>query len=90
MFLQVRLFNLSRLSGRGPEDNAVPPSALYQCHTRRVKKLAVRFWDVEKGYIKSIYYTYSFVDVGMFIVSCISNLSILARVSYLLPFFIVG
>ncbi|XP_024171189.1 protein ALTERED SEED GERMINATION 2 isoform X2 [Rosa chinensis] len=38
---EVRLFNLSQLSGRGPEDNAVPPSALYQCHTRRVKKLAV-------------------------------------------------
>uniref|UniRef100_A0A2P2M8B7 WD and tetratricopeptide repeats protein 1 isoform X3 n=1 Tax=Rhizophora mucronata TaxID=61149 RepID=A0A2P2M8B7_RHIMU len=38
---EVRLFNLSRLSGRGPEDNTVAPSALYQCHTRRVKKLAV-------------------------------------------------
>ncbi|KAL6180033.1 hypothetical protein ACLB2K_046702 [Fragaria x ananassa] len=38
---EVRLFNLSQLSGRGPEDNAVPPSALYQCHSRRVKKLAV-------------------------------------------------
>jgi hypothetical protein len=42
IFLQVRLFNLSRLSGRGPDDNVIPPSALYQCHTRRVKKLAVR------------------------------------------------
>jgi hypothetical protein len=42
IFLQVRLFNLSRLSGRGPDDNVIPPSALYQCHSRRVKKLAVR------------------------------------------------
>ncbi|XP_030933686.1 WD and tetratricopeptide repeats protein 1 isoform X1 [Quercus lobata] len=38
---EVRLFNLSRLSGRGPDDNVIAPSALYQCHTRRVKKLAV-------------------------------------------------
>ncbi|XP_019438517.1 PREDICTED: WD and tetratricopeptide repeats protein 1 [Lupinus angustifolius] len=38
---EVRLFNLSCLSGRGPGNNAVVPSALYQCHTRRVKKLAV-------------------------------------------------
>ncbi|XP_059459761.1 protein ALTERED SEED GERMINATION 2 [Corylus avellana] len=38
---EVRLFNLSRLSGRGSDDNVIPPSALYQCHTRRVKKLAV-------------------------------------------------
>ncbi|KAF2291609.1 hypothetical protein GH714_026133 [Hevea brasiliensis] len=38
---EVRLFNLSRLSGRGPDDNAIAPSAVYQCHTRRVKKLAV-------------------------------------------------
>ncbi|XP_044512301.1 protein ALTERED SEED GERMINATION 2 isoform X2 [Mangifera indica] len=38
---EVRLFNLSRFSGRGLDDNAIPPSALYQCHTRRVKKLAV-------------------------------------------------
>ncbi|KAG2692462.1 hypothetical protein I3843_08G054500 [Carya illinoinensis] len=36
---EVRLFNLSRLSGRGPDD--VSPTATYQCHTRRVKKLAV-------------------------------------------------
>ncbi|KAF7829989.1 WD and tetratricopeptide repeats protein 1 [Senna tora] len=35
----VRLFNLSRLNESG--DNAVAASALYQCHTRRVKKLAV-------------------------------------------------
>lgn len=48
IFLQVRLFNLSRLSGRGTDDNAIAPSALYQCHTRRVKKLAVRFQNVEK------------------------------------------
>ncbi|CAN1185439.1 Protein ALTERED SEED GERMINATION 2 [Linum perenne] len=38
---RVRLFNLSRLGGRGPEDTGIVPSALYQCHTRRVKKLAV-------------------------------------------------
>ncbi|XP_048331890.1 protein ALTERED SEED GERMINATION 2 isoform X1 [Ziziphus jujuba] len=38
---EVRLFNLSRLNGRGEEDNAITPSAMYQCHTRRVKKLAV-------------------------------------------------
>ncbi|XP_011012679.1 PREDICTED: WD and tetratricopeptide repeats protein 1 isoform X2 [Populus euphratica] len=38
---EVRLFNLSRLSGRSPDDNSISPSALYQCHTRRVKKLAV-------------------------------------------------
>lgn len=38
---EVRLFHLSRLSGRGAEENAITPSALFQCHTRRVKKLAV-------------------------------------------------
>ncbi|KAI5404442.1 hypothetical protein KIW84_051564 [Lathyrus oleraceus] len=38
---EVRLFNRSRLSGNGLDDIAVVPSALYQCHTRRVKKLAV-------------------------------------------------
>ncbi|XP_023524085.1 WD and tetratricopeptide repeats protein 1-like isoform X4 [Cucurbita pepo subsp. pepo] len=38
---EVRLFNLSRLRGRGHDDNAIASSALYQCHTRRVKKLAV-------------------------------------------------
>lgn len=38
---EVRLFNLSHFSGRGLDDNAITPSALYQCHTRRVKKLAV-------------------------------------------------
>ncbi|TKY74456.1 WD and tetratricopeptide repeats protein 1 [Spatholobus suberectus] len=39
---EVRLFNLSRLSGSGFSDNAIiAPSALYQCHSRRVKKLAV-------------------------------------------------
>ncbi|PPD94942.1 hypothetical protein GOBAR_DD08045 [Gossypium barbadense] len=37
---EVRLFNLSRLNGRGFNDGAITPSALYQCHTRRVKKLA--------------------------------------------------
>ncbi|KAM1180690.1 hypothetical protein ACFX13_020073 [Malus domestica] len=38
---EVRLFNLSRLSGRGTDDNTISPSAVYQCHSRRVKKLAV-------------------------------------------------
>ncbi|XP_022768413.1 WD and tetratricopeptide repeats protein 1-like isoform X2 [Durio zibethinus] len=38
---EVRLFNLSRVSERGLNDVATTPSALYQCHTRRVKKLAV-------------------------------------------------
>ncbi|KAK8692391.1 hypothetical protein V6N13_075852 [Hibiscus sabdariffa] len=38
---EVRLFNLSRLNGTGLNDGAITPSALYQCHTRRVKKLAV-------------------------------------------------
>ncbi|KAK1554014.1 hypothetical protein Q3G72_006646 [Acer saccharum] len=38
---EVRLFNLSRCSGRGLDDNAIAPSALFQCHSRRVKKLAV-------------------------------------------------
>ncbi|OMO57676.1 hypothetical protein COLO4_35194 [Corchorus olitorius] len=38
---EVRLFNLSRLSGKGLNDCASTPLALYQCHTRRVKKLAV-------------------------------------------------
>ncbi|KAL4358838.1 hypothetical protein AHAS_Ahas08G0017400 [Arachis hypogaea] len=36
---EVRLFNLSHLNGSA--ENAIAPSALYQCHTRRVKKLAV-------------------------------------------------
>ncbi|KAL9396347.1 hypothetical protein Peur_010600 [Populus x canadensis] len=39
--MQVCLFNFSHLSGTGPDDNSVAPSALYQCHTRRVKTLAV-------------------------------------------------
>ncbi|KAA8528339.1 hypothetical protein F0562_035694 [Nyssa sinensis] len=38
---EVRLFNLSCLRGRGPEENAISPSGLFQCHSRRVKKLAV-------------------------------------------------
>ncbi|KAF6160671.1 hypothetical protein GIB67_019611 [Kingdonia uniflora] len=38
---EVRLFNLSRLNGRRPKENAIQPSALFQCHSRRVKKLAV-------------------------------------------------
>ncbi|GAA0158460.1 ubiquitin-protein ligase [Lithospermum erythrorhizon] len=38
---EVRLFHLSRLSERALEDNAISPSAVFRCHTRRVKKLAV-------------------------------------------------
>lgn len=38
---EVRLFHLSRLGGGGHEENAINPSALFKCHTRRVKKLAV-------------------------------------------------
>ncbi|KAK9109088.1 hypothetical protein Sjap_017148 [Stephania japonica] len=38
---EVRLFNLSRLDGRRSEESAITPSALFQCHSRRVKKLAV-------------------------------------------------
>ncbi|XP_027353621.1 WD and tetratricopeptide repeats protein 1 isoform X2 [Abrus precatorius] len=38
---EVRVFNLSRLSGSGFSENAIAPSALYRCHTRRIKKLAV-------------------------------------------------
>lgn len=37
---EVRLFHLSRLSGRRSE-YLHEPSAVFQCHTRRVKKLAV-------------------------------------------------
>ncbi|KAK9067807.1 hypothetical protein SSX86_011918 [Deinandra increscens subsp. villosa] len=38
---EVRLFNLSRLGMRDVEDSTINPSALFQCHTRRIKKLAV-------------------------------------------------
>lgn len=38
---EVRLFHLSRLGGGEQEVSAINPSALFQCHTRRVKKLAV-------------------------------------------------
>ncbi|KAL3830395.1 hypothetical protein ACJIZ3_019197 [Penstemon smallii] len=38
---EVRLFNLSRSRGRGLDESSINPSALFQCHTRRVKKLAV-------------------------------------------------
>ncbi|KAE8666774.1 WD and tetratricopeptide repeat protein, putative isoform 5 [Hibiscus syriacus] len=41
VFLLIRLFNLSCLNGRGLNDGAITPSALHQCHARRVKKLAV-------------------------------------------------
>ncbi|KAM7514516.1 hypothetical protein LguiA_004099 [Lonicera macranthoides] len=38
---EVRVFNLSHLKERGREENDISPSALFQCHTKRVKKLAV-------------------------------------------------
>ncbi|KAH7849365.1 hypothetical protein Vadar_016831 [Vaccinium darrowii] len=38
---EVRLFNLSRLKGRGHDESDISPSAVFQCHSRRVKKLAV-------------------------------------------------
>nr|GLL48120.1 WD and tetratricopeptide repeats protein 1-like isoform X1 [Ipomoea trifida] len=38
---EVRLFHLSHLRGRGLDENFISPSAVFQCHTRRVKKLAV-------------------------------------------------
>ncbi|PIN00669.1 WD40 repeat protein [Handroanthus impetiginosus] len=38
---EVRLFNLSRLKGGGLQEGGISPSAIFQCHTRRVKKLAV-------------------------------------------------
>lgn len=41
--LQVRLFNLSRLRRNGLEGSSISPSAVFRCHTRRVKKLAVIF-----------------------------------------------
>ncbi|GMH00218.1 hypothetical protein Nepgr_002057 [Nepenthes gracilis] len=36
---EVRVFNISRLNGA--EETAITPSAHFQCHTKRVKKLAV-------------------------------------------------
>lgn len=42
VLLQVRVFNMSRLSGRRPREISMEPAAVYQCHSRRVKKLAVR------------------------------------------------
>ncbi|KAL5714321.1 Protein ALTERED SEED GERMINATION 2 [Ranunculus cassubicifolius] len=38
---EVRLFNLSRAGGREVKESSVAPSAVFQCHSRRVKKLAV-------------------------------------------------
>jgi len=38
---EVRVFNMSRLSGRRPREISLEPTAVYQCHSRRVKKLAV-------------------------------------------------
>lgn len=37
------MFNLSCTSGGRVEDSPVTPCAHFQCHTRRVKKLAVSF-----------------------------------------------
>jgi len=38
---EVRVFNLSRLSGIRPREISMEPAAVYQCHSKRVKKLAV-------------------------------------------------
>ncbi|XP_026456789.1 WD and tetratricopeptide repeats protein 1-like [Papaver somniferum] len=38
---EVRQFNLSLLTTGKPGESAIEPSALFQCHSRRVKKLAV-------------------------------------------------
>ncbi|KAL6867261.1 hypothetical protein ACP4OV_015285 [Aristida adscensionis] len=38
---EVRVFNMSRISGRRPREISMEPAAVYQCHSRRVKKLAV-------------------------------------------------
>ncbi|XP_021740316.1 WD and tetratricopeptide repeats protein 1-like isoform X2 [Chenopodium quinoa] len=38
---EVRVFNLSYLSGGRVEETAMTPYAHFQCHTKRVKKLAV-------------------------------------------------
>ncbi|KAL9245565.1 hypothetical protein vseg_019201 [Gypsophila vaccaria] len=38
---EVRVFNISRLSGIRAEETSITPSAHFQCHTRRVKKLAI-------------------------------------------------
>ncbi|EPS64348.1 hypothetical protein M569_10433 [Genlisea aurea] len=37
----VRIFNLSRLRRNGLRESGLNPSAVFRCHTRRVKKLAV-------------------------------------------------
>nr|CAB3496849.1 unnamed protein product [Digitaria exilis] len=38
---EVRVFNMSRLSGRRRREISMEPTAVYQCHSRRVKKIAV-------------------------------------------------
>lgn len=43
ILFQVRVFNMSRLSGRRPREISMEPTAVYQCHSRRVKKLAVSY-----------------------------------------------
>ncbi|XP_075511789.1 protein ALTERED SEED GERMINATION 2-like [Primulina tabacum] len=46
---EVRLFNLSRLKGQELEDGGINPLELFQCHTRRVKKISCRSWKSECG-----------------------------------------
>ncbi|KAL5210199.1 hypothetical protein ABZP36_005822 [Zizania latifolia] len=38
---EVRVFNLSHLGGRRPREISMEPAAVYRCHSRRIKKLAV-------------------------------------------------
>nr|GEY05359.1 hypothetical protein [Tanacetum cinerariifolium] len=40
---EVRLFNLSRIRKRGVVESTLNPSARFQCHSRRVKKLATPY-----------------------------------------------
>lgn len=42
-YFQVRVFNVARSSERRPEVTPTTPLAHFQCHTKRVKKLAVRY-----------------------------------------------
>ena len=50
ILFQVRVFNLSRLSGVRPREISMEPAAIYQCHSRRVKKLAVRSQSYAEGH----------------------------------------
>ncbi|GKD64790.1 WD and tetratricopeptide repeats protein 1 isoform X2, partial [Tanacetum coccineum] len=54
---EVRLFNLSRIRKRGVVESALNPSARFQCHSRRVKKLAEREFRSEPERISDIYKT---------------------------------